>query len=56
MEKEILNILSRLEHFRKDIETGKINPGCNDWIIRMCQAEVAQGYFEHRMDWTEKIK
>lgn len=51
----VLEILSRLEEFRKDIESGKIQAGQADWIIRMCQANVAQGHFETRMDWTEEL-
>lgn len=55
MEKEILSILSRLETFRKAIENGDIQAGQADWIIRMCQAEVASDYFESRSDWSSKL-
>lgn len=36
-----LAILKDLEKFRIKMETGEINAGCADWIVRMCEATVA---------------
>lgn len=55
MEKQVLDILKRLESFREKINKGEIQEGTSDWIIRMCEAEVAQGHFENRSQWTNKI-
>lgn len=57
MEKdELLNILERLENYRKRIEENPQNAGCIDHVIRMCEAQVAHGTFETRMEWTELLK
>lgn len=52
MEKQILDILNRLEDFRNKINNGEIQEGTSDWVIRMCEAEVAKGHFETRKEWT----
>jgi len=55
MENQILNILKRLEELRRKINNGEIQEGSSDWLIRICEAEVAQGFFETRTDWTDLL-
>ncbi|WP_339193494.1 hypothetical protein [Paenibacillus sp. FSL W8-1287] len=56
-EKElVLGMLAELEAFRKRIESGEVQEGSSDWTIRMCQAHIAKGYFETRIEWSEELK
>ncbi|MFJ7954289.1 hypothetical protein ACIQZG_22565 [Lysinibacillus sp. NPDC096418] len=55
MENQVLDILKRLEVFRNKINNGEIQKGDCDWLIRMCEAEVAQGHFKTRMEWVELL-
>jgi anti-sigma28 factor (negative regulator of flagellin synthesis) len=43
MKQDVLKILERIEQLRKKIENGEIKAGGADWVVRMCQAEIAQG-------------
>lgn len=53
---DLLKALKELEIFRIKILTGKINPGTPDWIIRMCQAKVANlTKYNDRVSWIAKI-
>lgn len=57
MKKEdALEILNRLEEFRKKLENGTINAGGADWVVRMCQAKVAQDFYSQRSAWTDALK
>ena len=51
---QTLEILKRLENFRKRVENGEVS-GSDDWIIRMCQAKVAQDHFNDRAEWSRQI-
>jgi len=53
---DILETLQRLEEFRVKIENGDMQAGCPDWIIRVCQAKVAQDHFSSRVEWSEMLK
>lgn len=55
MKDQILDILNRLEEFRNKINSGEIQEGPGDWIVRMCEAEIAKGHFETRAEWTELL-
>lgn len=55
MKNQLLEILESLEQFRVKAEKGETS-GSIDWAIRMCQAKVAQGHFENRVDWTKALK
>ena len=33
--------LKKLDRFRKKMAKGEIQPGCPDWIVRMCQGHIA---------------
>lgn len=56
MRSEILNILESLEQFRVKVENKEVNASNIDWTIRMCQAKVAHGHFESRMEWAEILR
>jgi len=51
-----LAILEKLETFRHKLESGEIQAGCPDWIVRMCEATVA-GYtqFDDRASWVKEL-
>ncbi len=52
-----LAILKKLEEFRVKLETGEIQAGCPDWIVRVCEACVADyTQFKTRADWVAEIK
>lgn len=52
-----LAILKKLEDFRVKLETGEIQTGCADWVVRMCEACVADyTQFKTRADWIEELK
>lgn len=52
-----LAILQKLEDFRKRIESGETQAGCPDWIIRVCEANVAElTQFKSRADWVKELK
>lgn len=51
-----LELLARLEDFRKKMERGEISEGCADWVVRMCQAMIAQDHYNNRMDWTKELR
>jgi len=53
---ETIETLKRLEDFRIKLDNGEIQAGCADWIVRMCQAKVAQNHFTNRMEWTALIR
>jgi len=56
MENEkVLELLKKLEVFRKKLELGEIAEGCSDWIVRSCEAIVADGCFRNRSEWEDKI-
>jgi len=53
---DLLKALKELETFRIKILTRKITPGTPDWIIRMCQAKVANlTKYNDRVSWMAKI-
>lgn len=49
---ENLQLLKKLEDFRIKMIKGEITEGCSDWIVRMCQAYVAEEHFKNRMEWS----
>ena len=52
-----LAILEKLEVFRNKLSNGEMQPGCPDWIVRMCEATVADySQFRTRADWIKQIK
>ena len=55
MKNHVLEILNRLEELRNKINNGEIQEGTSDWLIRICQAEVAKEHFETRREWTELL-
>jgi hypothetical protein len=48
--------LKKLEDFRIKLENGEIKAGCADWVIRMCQAFIAEEYFANRVEWCNILK
>lgn len=51
-----LAILNELEGFRLRLETNQIQTGTPDWIVRMCEAIVADyTQWETRADWLSAI-
>ena len=52
-----LAILEKLEKFRCKLEAGEIQEGCADWVLRMCEANVADfTQFRTRADWEKALK
>ena len=51
-----LALLEKLETFRQKLESGEIQAGCADWVVRMCQANVADyTQFNDRVSWLREI-
>jgi len=53
---ETLEILSKLENFRQRMQDGTTQPGTADWVARVCQAIVAEGHYNDRVDWVTALK
>jgi len=52
-----LAILEKLEAFRQKMENNEIQAGCADWVVRVCEAAVADyTQFEDRVSWLNAIK
>lgn len=54
-EGNLLVLLKELEDFRIKLENGEIQPGCADWVVRMCQATIASHGFKNRVEWTKLL-
>ncbi len=51
-----LAILKKLEVFRIKLENGEIQAGCADWVVRMCEANVADyTQFRDRASWEKEL-
>jgi hypothetical protein len=52
-----LAILQELEDFRNRLNTGATRPGEPDWVVRMCEAIIAEfASFPSRNTWTSKLE
>jgi hypothetical protein len=51
----VLLMLLKLEQMRLRTEKNPIS-NMDDYTIRMCQATIAEEYFESRKEWTEVLK
>jgi len=52
----IIEILAKLEDYRRRLKTGESTPGCVDHVLRMCQAKVAEGSYKNRNDWIDELR
>ena len=51
-EQENIQVLSKLENFRLKLRNGEIQDGSADWVVRMCQAHIAEEHYTNRNQWT----
>ena len=52
-----INVLEKLEQFRMKLHNREITPGSEDWVVRACQAIVADaGEYQDRASWMNKLR
>ena len=52
-----INVLEKLEQFRMKLHNREITPGSEDWVVRACQAIVADaGEYQDRASWVQELR